>query len=413
MTNKLTILKYYLKAKLFSKKATQKDYDKQIAYVKKHIPYYKNMDAIPIMDKKTMMEHFDQLNALGIVKSDAMHLALESEKTRDFSQRLKGVTVGLSSGTSGHRGIFLVSDQEQAMWVGNILAKALPKGKIKGHKVAFFMRADSKLYQAIQSKSISFEFFDMYKPIQDNLDKLVSFQPTILVAPPSMLMKIAKTVPDKLSPKRVISIAEVLEYEDSNYIKDKLKQDVIHQIYQCTEGFLGITCDKGTIHINEDFIYLEKEMIDEHRFYPIITDLKRRTQPMIRYRLNDILVMKSSPCSCGSKFIGLEKIEGRQDDIFIFKQNHQEIEVFPDFIRRCMLFINEEIEYRVFQHQNHDITIYISKITDEIKESITKEFRQLANDLGFEIPAFKFLPYEYDFSRKLKRIERERAYAKS
>jgi len=78
-----------------------------------------------------------------------------------------------------------------------------------------------------------------------------------------------------------------------------------------------------------------------------------------------------------------------------------------------MLFINEEIEYRVFQHQNHDITIYISKITDEIKESITKEFKQLANDLGFEIPAFKFLPYEYDFSRKLKRIERERAYAKS
>ncbi len=64
----------------------------------------------------------------------------------------------------------------------------------------------------------------------------------------------------------------------------------------------------------------KKEYLDDSRFYPIITDFKRTSQPIYRYRLNDILVEEKSPCPCGSVFTRIAKIEGRSDDIFYFKK---------------------------------------------------------------------------------------------
>nr|MBT2175989.1 CoF synthetase [Streptococcus mitis] len=90
-------------------------------------------------------------------------------------------------------------------------------------------------------------------------------------------------------------------------------KQTVHQVYQCTEGFLATTCKQGTLHINEDLVHIEKEYLDQEKgiFVPIITDFMRKTQPIIRYRLNDILIEKKTPCSCGSPFLALERIDGR------------------------------------------------------------------------------------------------------
>ena len=119
-------------------------------------------------------------------------------------------------------------------------------------------------------------------------------------------------------PTKVISVAEVLEPQDKLYL-EQLFQQTIHQVYQCTEGFLAATCEKGVLHFNEDFILIEKKYIDKEkrRFHPIITDLLRTTQPVIRYELDDIIIEKKQ-CACGSPFMAIEQIEGRSDDILKF-----------------------------------------------------------------------------------------------
>jgi len=84
-----------------------------------------------------------------------------------------------------------------------------------------------------------------------------------------------------IQPTKIISIADVLESQDKLYIEAIFGQTV-HQIYQSTEGFLGATCELGTIHLNEDSIIFEKEWINKKqgKFIPIITDLQRQTQPI-------------------------------------------------------------------------------------------------------------------------------------
>ena len=47
-----------------------------------------------------MMENFDELNTVGIKKDKAFEIAINGEKTRDFSGKYRDITVGLSSGTS-------------------------------------------------------------------------------------------------------------------------------------------------------------------------------------------------------------------------------------------------------------------------------------------------------------------------
>jgi len=92
------------------------------------------------------MTHFNELNTQGVDRDEALALAIESEKTRNFTELKGEIAVGLSSGTSGHRGLFITTEKERSMWAAAILAKMLPKGHLFGHRIAFFLRADNELY---------------------------------------------------------------------------------------------------------------------------------------------------------------------------------------------------------------------------------------------------------------------------
>ncbi len=80
-----------------------------IKYIKRKSPYFMENELTSefSMDKKFMMENFDALNTVGVKREDAFQLAIEGERTRNFDKKYKGVSVGLSSETSGHRGIFI------------------------------------------------------------------------------------------------------------------------------------------------------------------------------------------------------------------------------------------------------------------------------------------------------------------
>ena len=428
MNEKLKIVKIFISMRYFKKFKTRKKLEKyqekmllkQMKYIKENSEYFKDIKVdsiedfieLPLMDKKIMMENFNKLNCVGIDRDKALEIAINGEKSRNFDEKLNNISVGLSSGTSGARGLFVISDDERALWAGGVLAKFLPKGNILGHKIAFFLRADNNLYETIDSKAIKFRYFDIMKDINENLKTLNEYQPTILVAPPSVLLLLAEAQEKKkinVNPIKIISVAEVLTNEDEKYFKKVFKLKIIHQAYQCTEGFLGYVCECGNFHINEDVIYVEKEYIDKERFVPIITDFLRKSQPIIRYRLNDILVEDKKMCSCGSGTMVIKKIEGREDDIFIFKGiKEKQITVFPDFISRCVIYAQGIKNYKVVEENEDNITIYLDNMNEKIKRQIKEEFKTLSERMKFVCPKISFKKYEFNLSRKMKRVERKK-----
>lgn len=315
------------------------------------------------------MANFDAINTVNIKLEEALAVAIKSEENRDFSPTISGITVGLSSGTSGNRGVFLASEKERAYWVALVLDRVLGFS-LKKRSIAFFLRANSNLYDSVKSKLLTFHFFDLLDSIDAHIERLNALQPTILVAQPSMLLELANAIEATrliIKPTKVISVAEVLTPEDKTYLTSVFKQ-TIHQVYQCTEGFLASSCENGTLHFNEDFLIIEKKYIDheQSRFHPIITDLRRRSQPIIRYELNDIIQEKAS-CSCGSKLMAIEAIEGRSDDILVFKNTeNQEVKIFPDFFRRAIIISDNTInDYALIQTEPNHLMLYITSQHEE------------------------------------------------
>ncbi|MBH8590486.1 F390 synthetase-related protein [Paenactinomyces guangxiensis] len=401
---------------------------KHIREVLKHSPFYREHFGslspdewrhFPTIDKTVMMEHFDRLNTAGIKKAEAFQLAMRAEESRDFTPTIRGITIGLSSGTSGNRGLFLVSEKERYRWAGTMLAKLLPGSLLDRHHIAFFLRANSNLYTSVERGRIQFRFFDLLRPVKEHIEQLNSFQPTILVGPPSMLRFLAEQQQLQqlnIHPQKVISVAEVLDPLDEAVISRAFQQTV-HQVYQCTEGFLAVTCPYGTLHINEDIVVIQKEMLDPDtgKFSPIITDFSRWTQPILRYRLNDILTERKTPCPCGSVFLAIEQIEGRCDDLFYFRSlsSDQLVPVFPDFIRRAIITADEEIEeYLAIQHSPEQVEISLRTAAvnnrGPIRQNILASLEKLCDHLGCLSPSVRFTSYSRKpGATKLRRVERK------
>ena len=379
-------------------------------------PFYRDylsegFEAFPVIDKPIFVSNFNTINTKKLNDNECFNIALDAEKKRDFTSKHCGYSIGLSSGTSGQRGMFVTSDYEQAHWAGYIIGKLLPL-RFKKQKVAFLLRSNNNLYESSQGKLIKFKFFDLLRPVEEIISELDTFSPDILIAPAQILTVIASSNVC-IKPKKVISVAEVLEKQDQQVIEQKFSVKV-GQIYQCTEGFLASTCASGSIHMNEDVLIVEKDWVDKKtgRFSPIITDLQRTTQPVIRYRLDDVLIENKTPCACGSSFLRIGSIEGRHDDILWYPGNstNELVAIFPDLLRRSMLLVQKYyLDYRIIQC-GLNINIHLKRSTSDDAESIVeKELLGLFEKLEVKTPEIMFKSWRgEDFMEKLRRIRCEK-----
>lgn len=338
-------------------------------------PFYRafkrpGLTTLPIVDKRTTLDQFAAFNTCGISLETATIAALAAERSLDAHGVLNGfgpaLTAGLSSGTLGPRGVFLASPEERATWAGILLARTLDSSLLKDLlvrraplRVAFFLRANSTLYTTLNSWRIDFRFFDLQLGAPAHVVSLTQFKPDILVAPPSVLAWLAaESMAGRttIAPRRVVSVAEVLEPDDEQNIRAAFGRTV-HQLYQCTEGFLAYTCAQGVLHLNEEFVHVEPEWIDESRtrFIPIVTDFTRRTQMFVRYRLGDILRVRTEPCACGRVTRTLAAIEGRLDDVLWLPSADctRLLPLFPDALRHTFTrHVANIADYRIEQHGN-------------------------------------------------------------
>ncbi|MEB3753156.1 F390 synthetase-related protein [Acinetobacter sp. MD2(2019)] len=424
---RLKTLWYYwtsTKRKFKSRDALEQFQQQQFSTFKTQVlrqsPYFRQFLHLPLaewphMDKPLMMQHFDAMNTAGLKKDRLFRCALDSERSKDFSPKVGKYSVGLSSGTSGQRGLFVVSPEEQQLWAGSILAKLLPNGLFAKERIALFLRADNHLYQSVNSYWLSLNFFGLFENFQQQLAKLSAYQPTIIVAPAQVLTAMAK---EKLagrlniSPKKVISAAEVLDAQDRAILAQAFDQ--IGEVYQATEGFLAATCAHGTLHLNEESLIVEAEWLDEHRFIPIITDFSRKTQPIVRYRLDDILLRDPTPCLCGSHSMAIAAIEGRQDDQILLKDaSGKEMTIFADYCSRIIAqTLPLDSDYRLIQKEQNVFELIacceqvaLMACTENLSQYFKTQGANIEN-LSWQTTSVSDIPN--DFTLKRRRIIRQR-----
>lgn len=363
----------------------------------------------PIMTKALLMEHFSEINTCGIDRDAAMALALKSEETRNFEPMMGEIAVGLSTGTSGQRGLFLTSRHERALWAAVICGRFWPFPLLQRQRVGFFMRADNALYRRVANPLLKFHFFDLLNPFSDNMVGLQKLQPSILVAPATMLAQIARAQQRNqigIAPKRLISVAEVLSPEDSACIETVFGRQP-DQVYQATEGLLAYSCRAGNLHLNERFVKFDRDVLDSETgaFCPIVTDFTRSSLPILRYRLDDVLFPDPEPCPCGGASQRIARIEGRADDI-LWWQGHDGKQrlIASDLLRQMVATLPVPVrDYRVIAEEEL-LTVWLDTSLPEIAfPALRSKFETLAQQHSCILPELKIrrgLPVETGAKRR-------------
>lgn len=271
---------------------------------------------MPVVDPATMRMDVGAWNSACITSARAMEAARDAESGGTGIVR-GDIVAGLSTGTSGTRGLFLASSEERARYIGQSLARMLPiHAPITGARIALVLRADSDLYRDAGKGRFSFLHVPLGLDPVDMASRLRDFRPTVLIAPPRELSSLARIGARMPGLKRLLWGSEPMAALEREWITDRLgvRPD---PIYQATEGFIAAPCQLGRLHLNDDSMDIELERVagvDACR--PIVTDLRRHVQPMVRVHMDDLIRLDPKPCRCGFAGRTVMPVSGRVQDVW-------------------------------------------------------------------------------------------------
>lgn len=361
----------------------------------------RRLDALPIIDKATVMADFSAFNR-GRITADQGWSALAT------GGRHGDISVGASTGTSGNRALYVITQAEQNRWLGTILAKALPGFLTQPERVAVVLPQNSALYDgANRSRLLRLKFFDLREGVENWLGPLESFAPTTIVAPPRVLRYLAEQS-ERLSPRRLFAGAETLDPVDRAVTEKRFRLQ-LGQIYMATEGLFAVSCSHGRLHLAEDANHFEFEPIADGLVSPLVTGFRRHFQVMARYRMNDLLRLSRSPCSCGSPLQAVDEIVGRMDDVFVFDHaNGRQLLVTPDILRNAVLDAARDIgDFRILREGRDDIALILPPaLAPTSAQAALRALETIFHRRGLTPTiCLRQEPMPFDTHRKLRRVE--------
>lgn len=434
---KTIILKSYMESKLVKfknrealEKNQNKMYQKHMQTMARtsnfynHILTLKNVE-IPVIDKNMLMSNFDKMNTLGLTKAACLDLKdlinnidkvdLTDEQKKTLVEVMQEFSLQETTDLDGNPAVFLQTAHDRNVLAGKILAKVLPSGLLVPERVMYFTDLNNNVLETVKIKSVKLKFMD-YNELSDTvLEEVQKFKPTVIIAPPSVLKLLAEKQKDndiKIAPKSLFSTSSILGKRYRKEIQDVFNI-VVYQLYLTNEAFIGSTCEYGTIHLNEEFVIVEKEYLQGSKtmYNPIITNLIQTGQPIIRYKMDDILIDRKKPCPCGRCTTGLRRIEGRNDSLIyaLSQDGIKRVEIYPYIMQNLIFKTSDAIEaFQILQKDYSSINIRLkykgtvsSKNREQIQNSIVIKFAQLLGELKCheldvcfleEIPDTQFVP---------------------
>lgn len=375
---------------------------------------------LPVINKDIMMANFSKLNTVGLKKDEVMAYAIEKELNKDYLGYYQDqYVVGLSSGTSGNKGLYITPKSMTKRLPGVFLARGGISLKDLPLKIMFCLRVFSQGFNDINAPFLKLKYTSTMTPIDQFIKDLNTQKTNLLMAPPSFIRQLLPYIDQiHVKLKKMITYAEVLNDADKKQFEHHFKTKVI-EICQASEGQIASACKEGYLHINEDMVFIElydenNNLIKEkdivgHKM--ILTNLVNEVQPLIRYEMNDMIVIDDK-CPCGSHFRRIKRIIGRCDDNLVFYDQHQHKRiVYSDLFSRWIITTSDEIrEFQVRQNEVGKLHIVIDSTesfdVNLVKNRLENELHALAlyGEFTFEICKLELPKHLNKFKRFISTI---------
>jgi len=379
-------------------------------YAYAHSPFYQKyhrgledrpLYELPVLTKATLMGHFDEL-----VTDPSIRLEMVREFAAGNADKrlyLNRYWVTATSGSSGHPGFFLFNEQEWA----TVIASFARGQEWSGAKVNLLQARKMATVASVSPWHMSSQVALTAKtpftpsvriaassPLETIVEQLNTWQPNLLIAYASMARILAEEQLAwrlRISPDKVFTSSEVLTDETRRRVKAAWGDEPFNQ-YGATET-ADIAAEYKScrhMHIFEDLVLVEV-VDDKYCLVPrgefgaklLVTTLFGRTQPLIRYEINDSVRLSAESCPIsGLPFGFIEGIQGRVEDALSMQALQGGQVLIQPLVFNRVMGILPSSGWQVVQEADSSLTVLLSgvrngipdkTVADAIRKELTSE----------------------------------------
>jgi phenylacetate-CoA ligase len=200
------------------------------------------------------------------------------------------------------------------------------------------------------------------QPLRAIADALQALQPTVLISYPSCAAALAQMQQAGALHLRLAEVwlgGEQLSAGQRQQIQTAFAC-TLRNSYGASECYsIAWECAHGVLHVNDDWVILEA--VDEQmRPVPpgtlsrttLLTNLANRSQPLIRYRLDDRIRVLAAPCRCGNRFAAIE-VQGRSADTLTLPGAHRHaVTILPLALETAIEEAARVTQFQVIGHRD-------------------------------------------------------------
>jgi phenylacetate-CoA ligase len=234
---------------------------------------------------------------------------------------------------------FDIGDRIAALW--GELREEESKGRLADRVRQFLM---NKLF--LNAYDLNRERLTAYA------EELIRFRPKVMRGYVTPLLLFSKFLLeekiDSIRPRVVVTGAEALFDPQRETIAAAFGCPVRNTYGGREASLLAAECpEEGRLHLFEDAVHFEflrngRPVAPGESGDVVVTDLKKRAMPLIRYRVEDLATPSDERCGCGRGLGLLERIDGRVQDVIVTRSGH----VLPGEI-----FVHIHLDVPVIKYQ--------------------------------------------------------------
>ncbi len=335
-----------------------------VAFARTHSPYYRELyqglpehiddpTLLPVTEKKTLMEHFDDwVTDPEVTLKEARAFVENTDLAAEMF--LGKYLLAFGSGTRGFRAVYLLDNAPGPVYSALNAYQAqewFPDGELlqilsyKGGKASIVaMICNYPIYVNTLRKNKNNprfaqknRIFSVHTPIPELVAQLNEFQPRVLEGYTSTMGLLANEQEAgrlHINPLAIIVGGERLTGEERKRIARAFNTKVA-EIYGSSEcPNIAYGCEYGWLHIHSDWVIVEP--VDEH-FQPtppgevshtvLVTNLCNQAQPFLRYDQGDSVIQRPDPCPCGNPLPAIQVLGRAGDELVFSDRNGQPVKI--------------------------------------------------------------------------------------
>src|SRR3954451_1118260 len=303
-----------------------------------------DLAALPVLDKATLMEHFDDMVCDRRLRRDELLAHLDGlDRDALYLGRYRVMT---SSGSSGRKALFVYDRVDWAGIATEWFRHCAMTGKLPRlpRRRLVFVGGGAPTHMSRRGGATVGTLYRMCglgvaMPLPTLVEALNAFRPELMVVYPSVGALLAEEQLRgrlRIAPTGITVSSELCTPRMAERMTEAfgVRPD---ELYAMTEGPYGSACeDGGGIHLFEDMAIVEN--VDENgRPVPdgepgariLVTNLFNRVQPLIRFEVSDMVTLDPSRCICGRTSRRITHLHGRADDVLSLPGRDGKVAVHP------------------------------------------------------------------------------------